>query len=363
MNLNYRLSEDVYLSYLQAKRRRAMARPFSRVMTCVMCLMPLILLFWAFKADMFSGAGGAAVAVLAVVLSVANLLFRLNYWRFAPSELKALKKQASFNEKLSKEHKLRADENGFKISCGDSEASFSWDSYEGIEYMGELVLPVFSGSAADVIPLSALDKLGEADSFEDRLASLAAAALRSSVREHAAADAGIVPLCTLEYDYSEASYLRDQTEARRARYLTSVPYNKSFFARLSLTGVMLYAVFAVSLSPWMVAVCICFAIVFSLAVIADFSPYLPYSLKKMLAPTLALKPDIHAGLRLTEDRIIVEGDIHYLVIPYSEVLAYRRTKHCAALYLASDTILTVPAPPETGSEAFSCFCLYVSKKV
>lgn len=358
MNLKYKVSEAEYDQYLRERRRREVAKPLNRFFTAVLVVMPLAVLLFAVSARLLSGWALAALAVVAVALSICNFLVRTRYWGHSDKVLGAIKNRNGITSDFWLEHRLRVDEQGFWLACGNYKAEYQWVCFGGFEEIGDMLVPIFNASPADIIPPSAIAAFGGKEAFLTAFTDLAKAAARKALDmappEHA--------LLRLDYQYEKDAYLRDQRDARRKKYATKLIFNRALYAKLMITSVLIYAA-TTATSPAMLALYIALILLCNYEHIANFSPLLLGRLSKDIRPVMALRPGRDASLYVTSEGVSIRGDIHAMDLPYQQILAVRRTSHAAVLYLASQTMLTVPAPPATEQEAFDAFVKAVCQRV
>jgi len=335
MELCYRVSEEDYIRHLQARRRARLRQPVNILFTAIAALIPLGIFAFCWVRGLFTGWALALLGLAALALSAANLSVRLGYWKRADAELAVLKKTGRVSGDFWKEHRLTVSESGVTLKSGGYSAQYGWASFGGFERREGLLLPIFNAQPMDLIPISALEGLGGAEAFQRAFTELAKKSLRAG-RDR---DLG-EPL--LRYAYTKAAYIRDQRDAQRRRCTTRLIWTRAVLAKLLLSGVMVYAAWA-SDALWLRLVYVFLFLVLSYEHLRAFSPLLERELERQLRPVLALEPERWAELFLTEDSVIVRGDVHLLELPLSEAAALRRLPHGAALYLASQTILTVPA--------------------
>ena len=361
MELKYRVSEDDYTRFLQERRKKRLRKPINILFTVVLTAIPLTLFAYCAARQLFNGWKLALFGLLTLALAAANLTVRLGYWRRADTELEIMKKKGDLNQDFWREHRLNISEKGVKLVSGNYSAQYEWPSFGGFEECGDMLLPIFNAQPLDIIPLQALERVGGKDRFQTDFTDIAKKALRAVYEEEQAKPHG-APVAALSYSYTKEAYLRDQRDAQRRRYTTRLIWNRAVLAKLALTAVMVYVICA-STSPWMKLADCAIIFVLNYEHISTFTPPLEQRLETMLRPILALRPDHWAEIRLTRQSVIVQGDIHYLELPLSEILTVRRLPHSLALYLASQTVLTVPAPPAVEAETFESFCQAVSDAV
>ena len=350
MNLTYKVSEAEYDQYLRERRRRELEKPLNRFFTAVLVAMPLAVLLFAAAARVLTGWPLAALAVVAIALSICNFLVRTRYWERSDKVLTAIKNRNGITSDFWLEHRLRVDEQGFRLVCGNYKAEYQWVSFGGFEEIGDILVPIFNASPADIIPPGAIAAFGGKDAFITAFTDLAKAAARKALDtappEHA--------LLRLDYRYPKEAYLRDQRDARRKKYTTKLIFNRALYAKLTITSVLIYAA-CTAASAAMLVLYLFLIFLCNYEHIANFSPLLLRRLSKDIRPVMALRPSQSASLYVTSEGVSVRGDIHAMDLPYQQILAVRQTSHAAALYLASQTILTVPAPPATEQESFDAF--------
>ena len=350
MDLRYKVSEAEYDQYLRKSRECTLKKPINRLFTVTLVIMPLAVLSFCLVQNLLSGWPLILTAALAIALSIFNCLLRTKYWYHSQTVLAAIKLRNNITNDFWLEHKLLVDEQGVRLACGDYKAEYQWLSFGGFEEIGEMLIPIFNASPMDIIPASAIAAWGGKEAFITAFTDLAKISLRNQ--------ADMTPpkniLFELDYRYKKGDYLRDQRDARRRKYTTKLIFTKSLYAKLSITGALIYAAFHAS-SYVLTGVYIFLILVFNYEHISTFSPLLLRRLNKNIRPIMALRPDQKARLYITTDGISIRGDIHSIDIPNQEILAVRRTPYAAVLYLVSQTMLTVPAPPDTDRASFEKF--------
>ncbi len=342
MELCYHVSEDDYIRCIQARRKARLRQPVNILFTAIAALIPLGIFAFCWARRLFTGWPLALLGAAALALSAANLSVRLGYWKRADAELAVLKKTGRVSDDFWKEHRLTVSEDGVALKSGDYSARYGWASFGGFERREGLLLPIFDARPMDLIPIKALERSGGAEAFQRAFTEIA----KKSLRAGRDMDLG-EPV--LRYAYTKEAYIRDQRDARRRRYATRLIWTRAALAKLLLSGVMVYAAWA-SAALWLRLAYVFILLVLNYEHLHTFSPLLERQLERQLRPVLALEPERWAELFLTADGVIVRGDVHLLELPLSEAVALRRLPHGAALYLASQTILTVPG--EAGEEFY-----------
>ena len=351
MELKYKVSEDAYNRYVQTRRRAKMRRPLNILFTIVLTAFPLVILGLCIAQQLFTGGQLAAMAVFCVALSGINLAFRLGYWHRTSRNLDAMKRDGRINDDFWKEHRLSISEDWVRLAAGGFSTEYSWASFGGFEEMEGLLLPVFNAKPLDLIPLSALERMGGTEAFQRDFVAIAKQGLQAAFAQEKEAFTPRMDMHHLSYDYTKADYIRDQRDARRMRYTTRLVFNKSVSAKLTLTLVMIYLI-TTSTSALATLLYALVILALNYEHIAAFTPILERQLETMLRPILVLQPEHHVELYADLERVTVMGDVHYIDLPMSEIIEVRKTAHSLALYLASQTILTIPAPPATSERAF-----------
>lgn len=338
MELRYSVSERDYVRHLEARRKERLRRPVNILFTVITALIPLGIFVFCWVQGLFSGWPLAALGAVTAALAAANLSVRLGWWKRADAGLAVMKKTGKVSEDFWREHRLSVSEEGVTLKSGGYSAQYGWACFGGFEEREGLLLPIFNAQPIDLIPTEALERQGGTEAFRRAFTELAKQGLRAGQAEARGRVRG-EPL--LRYSYDKNTYLRDQRDAQRRRYTTRLIWNRAVLAKLLLSGVMIYAACS-SESLWLRLAYVLILLLLNYEHIHSFSPLLERQLERQLRPVLALEPRRQAELFLTEDSVVVRGDIHFLELPFSELLALRRLPHGAALYLASQTILTVP---------------------
>ncbi len=358
MDLRYKVSEAEYDQYLRETRKRTLNKPINRLFTVILVAMPLAILCYCLAEKIFTGWAMGMMAVLTVALSICNFFMRTKYWYHSKTVLAAIKRRNSIRDDFWGEHKLHVDEQGIRLVCGGYKAEYAWVSFGGIEEIDGMLLPIFNASPIDIIPAGAIDAWDGKETFFTAFTDLAKASCRRGLDMTPPQNV----LCRLDYQYKKADYLRDQRDARRLKYTTKLILTKTLYAKLTITGALIYAALSTD-SPALIAVYIFLILVFNYEHISSFSPLLLRQLEKSIRPIMALRPSQSAALYVTPEGVSVRGDIHAIDFPNKEILAVRRTSHAAILYLASQTMLTVPAPPTTEKAAFEEFLETVRRNI
>lgn len=347
MELRYYVSEADYIRRLQAQRKERLRQPLNILFTGIMTVIPLGVFVFSWTQGLFAGWSLALLGAAAAALAAANLAVRLGYWKRADAELAVMKKTGKVNDDFWKEHRLSVSQEGVSLKSGGYAVQYGWASFGGFWRSEGLLMPVFNAQSIDLIPLEALRDLGGPEAFEDAFIRLAKRGLQAEQEEARSRVTGN-PL--LRYAYTRETYVRDQRDARRRRYTTRLIWNRAVLAKLLLSGVMIYAAWA-SEALWLRLVYILILLLLNYEHLQVFSPLLKGQLERQLRPVLALRPEREAEVYLTADSVVVEGDVHFLELPLSEIAALRRLPHGAALYLVTQTVLTIPEEAE-GLEEF-----------
>lgn len=350
MNLKYRVTEQEYECYLQKSRERTLNKPLNRFFTTVLVAGPLAVLLYCIVHQIFAGWKLGAAVLVAIVLSTCNYFIRTKYWNHSSVVLQAIKARNGISKDFWLEHKLCVDDKGVRLVCGNYKADYHWVSFGGFEEINGMLIPIFNAVPADIIPCGIIASWGGTEAFITAFTNHAKEGLRKEQDTSPPADF----LIRLDYQYNRESYLRDQRDAQRQKYTTRLIFNKALYAKLSLTGVMIYAACTTS-SLTLLTVCVFLVFLLNYEHIAVFSPILLKRLNKNIRPILALRPEQAVQTYVTQKEISIRGDIHAIDLPYEQILAVRRVPHAVALYLTSQTILTVPAPPSTNQELFDKF--------
>ena len=353
MDIKYKLTHEQYEQYQQELRREKGRKPLNILFTAVLSAMPPVLAAYLIATGMVSGFWAVLCALLSLALGAVNLLARTSLWQKGKIRIALPGGKGEIGEDFWKEHKLSFDEEGVRLSSGGYKSAFSWVSFGGFKEYEGLLVPIFNAQPLDIIPLQATERFGGAEGFQIAFTDAAKAGMRSETAE-GRANLPKEPLCYLEYRYSRASYVRDQRDARRARYRTKLIFNKSTLAKLMLTLVMIYAI-ATAQRVGAIVLYAALILIFNYEHIATFTGLLARRLDREMTPVVALRPDTRAQLFVIDEGITVVGDCHYMELPWRDIQCMRTTKHAAALYLVNQTILTVPAPPESDSAAFARF--------
>ncbi len=359
MELKYKISESDYSHYIQLRRKAKMRSPLNILFTLVLTALPLAVLVLCVVQQLFAGAQLMAMGIFCVALSAVNLTFRLRYWRSSGRELNAMKNSGDINDDFWKEHRLRISKDSIKLTSGGFSSEYTWASFGGFEELDGLLLPIFNAKPIDIIPIQALDKVGGLERFQQEFVEIAKQGLRAGFAKEKAAFVEKQGMYRLSYDYTQNDYIRDQRDAQRMRYTTRLVLNKSVTAKLTLTLVMIYLI-ATSTSAWANLLYGLLILAFNYEHIAAFTPLLERRLTTMLRPVLIMHPGRHVELYADLKNITVMGDIHYINLPMSEILEVRKTPHSLALYLASQTILTIPGPPTTNAKSFDRLCDHIT---
>lgn len=358
MNLKYKVSEAEYDQYLRERRKRELEKPLNRFFTVVLALMPLAVLLFAAAAKLMEGKSLMLLAVVTIGLSICNVLVRTRYWGRSDKVLSAIRSRNGITDDFWLEHRLRVDEQGFRLICGEHKAEYQWNCFGGFEEIDDMLIPIFNASPADIIPAGAIAAFGGKEALIEAFIAPAKAAARRA--QDMTPPKNI--LLRLDYQYEKEDYLRDLRDGQRKKYTTKLIFDRAFYAKLTITAVLIYAAVVAS-SPAMLALYIFLILLCNYEHISIFTPLLLRRLRKNIRAIMVLRPGRGASLYLTPAGISIRGDIHAMDLPYREILAVRRTAHAAVLYLASQTMLTVPAPPATEQKDFDAFVEAVCKKI
>ena len=361
MEMKYKVSRELYREYLQAERTEKSRKPLNRVLTLALSAMPPVLVVYLISQGLISGWPAALCAVLALALGAFNWFARTALWEKGKLRIALPGGRGEPGEDFWKEHKLSFDAQGVRLSGGGFKTEYGWAAYGGFREYDGMLLPIFNAQPLDIIPREAAAKFGGAEGLKEAFAAAAREGMRSQTAE-ARAKLPQDPACLLEYRYCADRYVEDQRDARRAKYRTRLILSKAVLAKLLLTLVMIYAI-ATAKSAAAIALYAALILVFNYEHIAVFTGLLERRLRRELKPVLALRPHTLARLYVTDEGLTVEGDIHFLELPWREIRCLRTTKKAAALFLANGTILTVPAPPETDGAAFERFLSLVREQV
>ena len=344
MELRYHIQEPEHQRYIQARRRAKALSPFSLIVTALLTAFPLFVLLYAVVENVLSGWQLGLFALAAVALSGANFYTRARYWR--KDDTKLPKSIHRSDDEFWKEHRLIASKDGVVIHCGSLKREYPWAAFGGFEEFEELLIPIFNAQSADLIPIRALDSMGGSAAFQETFTKLAKSSMQALAAQ-GAENAEPAPVAlTFSYSYTADTYIRDQRDATRKRYTTKLFLNRAVMSKFALTVLMIYAI-ATAKSAGMVLVYAAIALILNYEHISVFTPLLEKRMRKELRSLIALQPDRKATLTLTNKRLRVAGDLHYLDLPFTDIIMMRKLPHALAFYLTSNTVLTVPGPPDT----------------
>ena len=95
----------------------------------VLALMPLAVLLFAAAAKLMEGKSLMLLAVVTVGLSICNVLVRTRYWGRSNKVLSAIRSRNGITDDFWLEHRLRVDEQGFRLICGEQDHAGSCVRY------------------------------------------------------------------------------------------------------------------------------------------------------------------------------------------------------------------------------------------
>lgn len=344
MELRYYIQEQEHQRYIQARRRAKALSPFSLVITALLTTFPLVVLLYAAVEKILTGWQLGLLALAALALSGANFYTRARYWR--KNNAKLPKSIHRSDDEFWKEHRLTASRDGVVIHCGSLKREYPWAAFGGFEEFEGLLIPIFNAQSADLIPLRALDSMGGAAAFQEKFTQLAKASLQALAAQGAENAESAPVALTFSYSYTADTYIRDQRDAARKRYTTKLFLNRSVMSKFALTVLMIYAISTAN-SAVMVLIYAAIALILNYEHISVFTPLLEKRMRKELRPIIALQPDRKATLTLTNKHLRIAGDLHYLDLPFTDIVMMRKLPNALAFYLTSNTVLTVPGPPDT----------------
>ncbi|MET0016366.1 YcxB family protein [Oscillibacter sp.] len=335
MELHYFVRENTYQAFVKNRRRQLMRRPVNLFLTIVLVLSPLGL--FACAIPFVSGWRVVLLGVLLVGLSAGNYYFRQYRWKNSSLELK-MRTEAGCD--FWKEHTLRIKPEGVSLTCGKKRREYVWASFGGFEECGDLLLPIFNAEPLDILSPEALAEAGGVQAFRAAFTKIARVSLQKNAKHLSEPPAQC--RCILYYSYSLDTYLRDQKDARRRLYLTSLPWNRSTLLRWTVIALMVYFIIT---ADSVLTVVISTLVILGLCseYLIVFTPLIFPMLRRELRPMLALSPSRAVKLYQMDSGLWIEGDLLTIDLPYKDVVAVRKLPHGIALYLRSQTILTIPA--------------------
>jgi len=348
MELRYHIKESEHIRFVHARRRADALSPFSVAVTLLLTVFPIALPLYAAYANIMSGASLLLCALLAVCLSCANFYFRTRNWRKQPPEKYAKGKELD-PHLWSETHILTVSADGVKLRCGDQVREYPWQLFGGFEEAEGVLAPIFNAQFIDLIPLHELEQVGGSQAFQNIMTEAAKENLRKNVKQAADEAEKLVPVSTLTYRYSRENYLRDQRDSAHRRYLTRWIFNRNMVSKVSMALLMFYAMSTTS-SILLKLVYLAIALILNAEHIAAFTSILDKQMTRLLQPILALHPDQEATFYLFTKSIRVVGELHFMEFPYSEITAVKMLPHGLAIYLKSQTTLTIPGSPENDDE-------------
>lgn len=346
MELRYHIQESEHIRFVQARRRTRALTPFSLAVTALLVVFPLLLPAYGAYAKILTGPQLLIVTIVAAALSVCNFFVRSRSWSKKPPKKYARSMAPEF---WAEPHIITANSDGVKLRCGEEIMEYPWQSFGGFEEMEGILAPVFNSQYVDLIPLHELEKVGGSQAFQDAIVEMAKENLRKNVKKAAAAAENLKPVLTLNYRYSKENYLRDQRDSARRRYLTRWVFNRSIISKLLLSALMCYALVTTT-SALLRIIYVIILLAINFEHISAFTPILDNQMERMLRPVLALRPAQEAKLTLFATRIRVEAELHYMDFSFSDILAVSMLPSAVAIYLKSQTTLTVPGSPENTDE-------------
>lgn len=340
MELHYTIREETYDRFIRERRKQRMRRPINLFFTIFLVIFPTGLFLYAAANSLISGWRAGLTGILAVGLSVGNYVMRQRYWNGSRSELDVMKENGNIQKDFWKEHTLRITKSEVAVLCGSIHSAFPWQTFGGFEQCGDLLLPIFDGEPIDLLTPEALQAVGGEKAFCDSFTEIGREGIRSATPGRKTPPEKC--LVSLDYSYTLERYLRDQRDARRRMYLTKIPWNRSTLVKWLLIALMVYFI---GTADSMVTVIISILAILGLGseYFITFTPLVDRSMRRDLRSVLALQPDRSVRLYETDDMLIIRGDIHKIDLPLNEVKAIRRIPHGLALYLQSQTILTLPS--------------------
>lgn len=346
MELRYHIQESEHIRFTQARRRIRALTPFSLTVTALLVVFPLLVPAYGAYAKVLTGPQLLVVTIIAVALSGCNFFVRSRSWSKKPPKKYARSLAAEF---WTEPHILTANSDGVKLRCGEEVREYPWQSFGGFEEQEGLLAPVFNSQYIDLIPLHELEKAGGSEAFQDTIVEMAKDNLRKNVKKAAAAAENLKPVLTLNYRYSREDYLRDQRDSARRRYLTRWVLNRNVIGKLLLSVLMCYALFTTTFALLRIVYAVIILLI-NFEHISAFTPILDSQMARMLRPVLALRPAQEATFTLFATRIRVVAELHYMEFTFSDIQAVSMLPHGVAIYLKSQTTLTVPGSPQNKQE-------------
>lgn len=349
MELHYTISKETYDRFIQERRKQRMHQPLNRFFTAFLVVFPVGLFIYAIANLRVSGWHAVLIGILAIGLSIGNYAMRRRYWRYSRSELTVMEESGNIQKDFWKEHILRVTKSGITVLCGHIRMESRWETFGGFEQCGDLLLPIFNGEPIDLLTQETLQRVGGIEAFRDSFTRIGREGIQST-----AAGQQTPPedcLISLDYSYTLETYLRDQRDARRKMYTTKIPWNRSTLVKWLLISIMIYFI-GTSDSLATKIGSILAILVLGSEYLINFSPLVDRSMRRDLRPTLALQPNGLFQLYEIEDMLLIRGDIFNIDLPLNEVKAIRMIPHGFALYLQSQTILTIPSDTVTDQAAY-----------
>lgn len=342
MKLSYTVSREEYLSALLYLLRRRGRAPWRRF-TAFMLTAGQLLFVLAFC---LSEALPRERAVFLLLLSGAVLA--LNACLYLPTRqrarllLRRMKRSGQWDPEYEKTHRLSWQEDKLALRYGRTERKLAAASVSQLVRLGEVLLVMTGEALFCVIPLSAWggEEAGlAAFRAEVRERKFRESKQRVRAKREELAARGSAPY---RYSYTKERYLADLKRAHRSAYAGRAGWTLPAVLRAAGGGLLLAAALLQPAAWGWRTLALLAALVLLYPYLWTFSFLLGGRLARETEAIVSFAPGREAEFYETESSLVFLGEVHCLEIPREDVLAVRRIRGGAALYLKNRMIVPVP---------------------
>lgn len=356
MKLRYKVSEEIYIEMLEMQIKRKNRSPLSLIIGFISTIGQLgLLLYMIFSGAVTGTSIIPMVAMSAVILAMSGWYFTATKQR-AKVTLRNFKYAKKIPEDFWQMHDLSFDET-LTVRFGTLKSKYNLGSITGYGELDSAFI-IYSGrTVVDIVPYTAVPDKQE---FIDTINNAKHERMEKA-QEEFRTSAPEEYKYKFNYAYTLDTYVKQQQEAYRRMYTTTLAYKFSFFMRLLIT---LYAFGYMVQNPiWYVIVGgVSLIVLMNLQHIVTFSPLSAMTIKSGIKSLAEEHPDPATTAYITTDAVMIRGSKQAFDIPFSDIKASRKISGGVALYLNGRTVMTIPMPKDETRTEFNTFVKFLSYK-
>ena len=342
MKLSFSVSQEDYLSALLFLLRRKSRKPWGMFTAFMLTIGQ----FAAVSSFCIAGLVTGARAVFLLILS--GIVFVMNGFLYLPTPLRAklmmirMKRGGQWDPEYEKRHTLAWEGDKLVLQYGKVRRKLAAESVTQAAEWRHSLLILTGDVLFCVIPASAWKEGGQRAKedwireLRERKFAVSIEAIRKKREELSAG--GRTPY---RYSYRKKNYLEDLREAHRKAYTMGLAWGLQALLRVGGSLILLYIL--IRPVEWGVKIlALSAAFILLYPYIRTFSFLLNSFLERGLTEILSFAPGTDVDFFVSEQELVFLGEIHYLVIPWEEVLAVKKLRNGIAFYLKNQMILPMP---------------------